>query len=108
MTSKMRLPDLFRKNKESRGLEDKAASPTQYDDDYGSHQWSSLSSENQVLVMGVTGAGKSYFINRLIPDSVAEGHGLESGESIRTYFLEPYRAVQLTVIQKRRLASLFL
>ncbi|KAF2258544.1 hypothetical protein CC78DRAFT_426885, partial [Lojkania enalia] len=31
-----------------------------------------------VLVMGVTGAGKSYFINKLRPDSVIEGHGLRS------------------------------
>ncbi|OAL03081.1 hypothetical protein IQ06DRAFT_218284 [Phaeosphaeriaceae sp. SRC1lsM3a] len=37
-----------------------------------------MQSENLVLVMGVTGAGKSYFINKLKPNSVEEGHGLMS------------------------------
>ncbi len=34
-----------------------------------------------ILVMGVTGSGKSYFINQLAKDSVVEGHGVSSGES---------------------------
>ncbi|KAH8725386.1 P-loop containing nucleoside triphosphate hydrolase protein [Phaeosphaeriaceae sp. PMI808] len=37
-----------------------------------------MKSENLILVMGVTGAGKSHFINQLKPDSVIEGHGLGS------------------------------
>lgn len=36
-----------------------------------------------ILVMGVTGAGKSYFINQLKSDSAVEGHSMYSG----TYFL---------------------
>lgn len=39
-------------------------------------------SENEgiILVMGVTGAGKSYFINQLHPNSVKEGDTLEAGK----------------------------
>jgi predicted GTPase len=33
-----------------------------------------------ILVMGVTGSGKSYFINKLVEGSVAEGSGLRSGK----------------------------
>lgn len=32
-----------------------------------------------ILVMGLTGSGKSYFINRLASGSVLEGEGLKSG-----------------------------
>ena len=32
-----------------------------------------------VLVMGVTGSGKSYFINKLAEGSVKEGPGLQAG-----------------------------
>jgi putative ribosome biogenesis GTPase RsgA len=32
-----------------------------------------------ILVMGVTGAGKSYFINQLKSESAVEGHSLYSG-----------------------------
>ena len=35
-------------------------------------------SVEMVLVMGVTGAGKSYFINRLKEGAVEEGEGLQS------------------------------
>ena len=34
---------------------------------------------SMILVMGVTGSGKSYFINKLARDSVVEGHTLKSG-----------------------------
>lgn len=37
-----------------------------------------LSREGVVLVMGVTGAGKSYFLNRLKSNCVQEGHSLRS------------------------------
>jgi hypothetical protein len=40
-----------------------------------------LERQSMILVMGVTGSGKSYFINQLEPNSVAEGHGLRSGEA---------------------------
>lgn len=33
---------------------------------------------SMILVMGVTGSGKSYFINKLAQDAVAEGHKLRS------------------------------
>ena len=33
-----------------------------------------------ILVMGVTGAGKSYFINKIAEDTVQEGPGLRSSE----------------------------
>lgn len=36
-------------------------------------------SDGVILVMGVTGAGKSYFLNQLKSESVAEGHSLYSG-----------------------------
>ncbi|KAF5240336.1 hypothetical protein FANTH_9596 [Fusarium anthophilum] len=36
-------------------------------------------SDGVILVMGVTGAGKSYFLNQLKSESVAEGHSLFSG-----------------------------
>lgn len=51
---------------------------TDCSDDDEAAQWSSLRSESLILVMGVTGAGKSYFINKLKPGSVAEGDGLGS------------------------------
>lgn len=35
-----------------------------------------------VLVMGVTGAGKSTFVNALKPESVTVGHNLESSKRI--------------------------
>jgi predicted GTPase len=36
--------------------------------------------QGMVLVMGVTGAGKSYFINRLKDGSVVEGSTMDSCE----------------------------
>ena len=33
---------------------------------------------DMILVMGVTGAGKSYFINKLTEESVVEGNTLHS------------------------------
>ena len=45
---------------------------------------------DMVLVMGITGAGKSYFINKLKDGAVVEGDSLESskcrGESVRPNF----------------------
>jgi putative ribosome biogenesis GTPase RsgA len=38
------------------------------------------SNGGMILVMGVTGAGKSTFINSLKPGSVVVGHGLESSK----------------------------
>lgn len=35
-----------------------------------------------ILVMGVTGSGKSYFINKLAQGAVAEGHKLRSSEFV--------------------------
>lgn len=43
-----------------------------------------------ILVMGVTGSGKSYFINKLAQGSVAEGAGLRSGEFDNLNILETY------------------
>ncbi|KAL6353612.1 hypothetical protein LRP88_14110 [Fusarium phalaenopsidis] len=37
-----------------------------------------FSNEGIILVLGVTGSGKSYFLNRLKSHSVKEGHGLQS------------------------------
>jgi predicted GTPase len=34
--------------------------------------------QGMVLIMGVTGAGKSYFINRLKDGSVVEGSSMDS------------------------------
>jgi predicted GTPase len=34
---------------------------------------------SMILVMGVTGSGKSYFINRLAAGTAVEGHNLKSG-----------------------------
>lgn len=39
-----------------------------------------FSSDGIILILGVTGAGKSYFINQLKPKSVREGHSLQSGK----------------------------
>lgn len=38
-----------------------------------------FSDEGIILVLGVTGAGKSYFLNKLKSHCVREGHGLQSG-----------------------------
>jgi len=37
--------------------------------------------QNLVLVMGLTGAGKSYFINKLSGQNLQEGHNLASCKS---------------------------
>jgi signal recognition particle GTPase len=34
---------------------------------------------SMILVMGVTGSGKSYFINKLAKNAVVEGHSVRSG-----------------------------
>jgi type II secretory ATPase GspE/PulE/Tfp pilus assembly ATPase PilB-like protein len=39
-------------------------------------------SDGVILVMGVTGSGKSYFLNQLKRHSAKEGHSLFSGEDI--------------------------
>jgi predicted GTPase len=44
--------------------------------------------QGMVLVMGVTGAGKSYFINRLKDGSVVEGSTMDSCEFPRYSDLE--------------------
>lgn len=38
-----------------------------------------------ILVMGVTGSGKSYFINRLAEGAVDEGHELRSSKFFVNY-----------------------
>ena len=38
------------------------------------------SQTDMVLVMGITGAGKSYFVNKLKEGAVVEGDGLESSK----------------------------
>jgi predicted GTPase len=37
--------------------------------------------QNLVLVMGLTGAGKSYFVNKLSGKNLQEGHTLASWKS---------------------------
>ena len=37
---------------------------------------------DMVLVLGVTGAGKSYFVNQLKEGAVVEGEGLESSKQV--------------------------
>jgi hypothetical protein len=44
---------------------------------------------SMILVMGVTGSGKSYFVNQLQSGSARVGHTLESGA---LFVLEPFRA----------------
>lgn len=44
-------------------------------------QWLSLDSQSLVIVMGVTGSGKSSFVNQLKPGAVKVGRSLESGKS---------------------------
>lgn len=51
-----------------------------YSNDDEEEQRDQVETDSLVLVMGVTGAGKSYFINQLKPASVVEGHGLGSRE----------------------------
>jgi len=36
---------------------------------------------SMILIMGVTGSGKSYFLNQLVQGAVIEGPGLNSGGS---------------------------
>lgn len=57
---------------------DKAGIASARREDDETDQWTHMQSENLVLVMGVTGAGKSYFVNKLKPNSVEEGHSIES------------------------------
>jgi len=33
-----------------------------------------------ILLMGVTGSGKSYFLNQLVAGASKEGHGIHSGK----------------------------
>jgi predicted GTPase len=35
---------------------------------------------SMILIMGVTGSGKSYFINKLADGAVVEGHSLKSSK----------------------------
>ncbi|KAH7385572.1 P-loop containing nucleoside triphosphate hydrolase protein [Phaeosphaeria sp. MPI-PUGE-AT-0046c] len=72
----MHFKDIF-KRKKAAPL-DKAEAVSAISDDDENDQWTQMQSESLVLVMGVTGAGKSYFINKLKPNSVAEGHGIAS------------------------------
>lgn len=46
-----------------------------------------FSNEGIILVLGVTGAGKSYFLNKLGAQGVKEGHGLQSGTSANRVFV---------------------
>jgi predicted GTPase len=43
-------------------------------------------SDGIILVMGVTGAGKSYFLNQLKSQSVVEGHSLYSGTNYHSLY----------------------
>lgn len=45
---------------------------------------------DMVLVMGVTGAGKSYFVNKLKEGAVVEGDGLESSEQEPPTLFNPW------------------
>jgi putative ribosome biogenesis GTPase RsgA len=72
----MHFKDIFR-TKKTRPTNKAEAALTRSEDDE-TDQWTQMQSENLVLVMGVTGAGKSYFINKLKPNSVEEGHGIMS------------------------------
>jgi predicted GTPase len=36
---------------------------------------------SMILVMGVTGSGKSYFVNKLQAGAAVEGHNLNAGRS---------------------------
>ncbi|KAJ4301515.1 hypothetical protein N0V90_003608 [Kalmusia sp. IMI 367209] len=71
----MPVPRIFRRKSSTPGKAE--VKRADYLDD--TYQWSPQSSENLIIVMGVTGAGKSYFVNQLKPNSVAEGHSLKSG-----------------------------
>lgn len=78
----MHFRHVFRKKKRTRPNK---AEPDQINrsEDDELIQWSDMQSDSLILVMGVTGAGKSYFINQLKPNSVTEGHGLGSRKWIR-------------------------
>lgn len=60
---------------------DKAEAASARSEDSEADQWTNLESESLVLVMGVTGVGKSYFINKLKPGSVKESRGIKSRKS---------------------------
>jgi len=50
-----------------------------------------------VLVMGITGSGKSYFVNRLKDGAVLEGDTLESCKSETTFVLLEIRNADASV-----------
>jgi predicted GTPase len=82
----MPFPTIFRRKKldSSRSKAEAASSDGIENAEFD--QWSRMKSEYLILVMGVTGAGKSYFINRLKENSVIEGHGLRSRKCPRNTF----------------------
>lgn len=96
----MHFRDIFRKKKPSPSSKAETVAATSDDDD--NDQWTHMQSESLVLIMGVTGAGKSYFINKLRPNSVAEGHGITSRECSQQCRDRADRQAQ-----KRKRASLF-
>jgi predicted GTPase len=46
--------------------------------------------QGMVLIMGVTGAGKSYFINRLKDGSVVEGSSMDSCKFEQSFLLREF------------------
>lgn len=78
------LPTIFRKK--AADQRDKAVlDSTDPPNDGETGRLSRMGSESLILVMGVTGAGKSYFINQLKPNSVTEGHSIVSRQQRRMY-----------------------
>jgi ABC-type lipoprotein export system ATPase subunit len=51
---------------------------------------------DMVLIMGLTGSGKSRFLNLLKPNAAEEGHGLRSCKGVR---LPRYDEHVLTVVR---------
>lgn len=82
----MPFKDFFRKKKPDQ-LNNAEVAQAGRSHDGETDQWGDMQSDSLVLIMGVTGAGKSYFINQLKPNSVTVGHGLKSRGSIDTRYL---------------------
>lgn len=100
----MGLSRMFRRKSESQSTNkaERASSSPAKDDQ--TEQWSRMKSESLILVMGVTGAGKSYFINKLKANSVAEGHDLTSRKRTAHFRLCVRHCLTLRE-QKRKPAS---
>ncbi|KAK4182193.1 hypothetical protein QBC35DRAFT_445564 [Podospora australis] len=62
-----------------------------------------MSTDGVILVMGVTGAGKSYFVNQLksrgVQEEAKEGHSLRSGSYPWRFFEQNIRCVETTRCQ---------